>query len=265
MNQTALITGASTGIGYELAKLFAKDGFNLVITARNEAKLNEVKKELNGISDIKVHVIAKDLSEPQAAAELFNEITKQSINIDIVVNNAGYGLFGLFSETDWNTELRMIQLNITSLTQLTKLFLPEMIKRNEGKILNVASTAGFMPGPLMAVYYATKAYVLSFSQALSNELKDSAITVNTLCPGPTESEFSKTARLDNSKLFTNGIMRVLNAKTVAQISYRDLMKGKRLTITGLTNKIMIQSLRTAPRNMITNITRWIMSQRDSAI
>jgi short-subunit dehydrogenase len=258
---TALITGASAGIGLELSKRFAADRYDLVLLARREDKLIQIKKELEDAWGIQVHPIVKDLSASQSAEQVFTMVQKQGLHVDYLINNAGFGHLGKFAETDLEVFRRMMQLNMVSLTELTHLFLPVMLERKRGGIMNVASTAGFMPGPLMAVYYASKAYVLSFSQALSNELKGSGITVHTLCPGATETEFAGTAEMDNSKLFSSPFISVMDAATVARLGYEDMMKGKSLTITGGMNKFIVQSLRVSPRNMVMNLTRWIMDQR----
>lgn len=179
MPKTALITGANSGLGYEFVKLFAKDGYNLVIIARNKQKMEQMKKFFQSIN---VTVIAKDLSAPNAVKEVIEEVEKQGITIDVLINNAGFGLLGNFDELDIQKQVNMIQLNVTALTELTYYFLQNMKQKNEGQILNIASTAAFQPGPLMAVYYATKAYVLSFSEALVEELSESAVTVTILCP-----------------------------------------------------------------------------------
>ena len=261
-NKTVLITGATQGIGFELSKLFAKDGYHLVLVARNEQKLNEIRQTFKTDYDAEVRIIVKDLSKADSAQEIFEQLKLENIIINILINNAGFGHFGRFAETDWDVEQRMIQLNITTLTQLTKLFLPDMMALNQGAIMNVASTAAFMPGPLMAVYYATKAFVFSFSQALSNELKDTNITVNTLCPGATETQFARVAEMDESKLFSNPFMSVMDAKTVARMGYKDLMNGKDLTVTGVINKMLVRSVRVSPRKMVMNITRWLMDKRE---
>jgi len=252
-HKTVLITGATHGIGFELSKLFAQDGYNLVLVARNEQKLNEIRKDFKSDYDATVRVIAMNLSKPDSAHAVYEKLKLQNIIVNILINNAGFGHFGKFADTDWEVEQRMIQLNITTLTQLTKLFLPDMLDLNQGAIMNVASTAAFMPGPLMSVYYATKAYVFSFSQALANELKDTNITVNTLCPGATETEFARVAEMDNSKIFSSSLMSVMDAETVARMGYKDLMNGKELTITGAMNKMMVQSVRVSPRKMVVNI------------
>jgi short-subunit dehydrogenase len=260
-NKTVLITGATQGIGFELSKLFAQDGYSLVLVARNEQKLNDIRKSFKAEYDVGVRIIAKDLSRPDSAQEIFEQLKLENTIVNILINNAGFGHLGEFTETDWEVEQQMIQLNITTLTQLTKLFLPDMLDLNQGAIMNVASTAAFMPGPLMSVYYATKAYVFSFSQALANELKDTNITVNTLCPGATDTEFARVAEMDNSKLFSSSLLSVMDAKTVARMGYKDLMNGKELTITGAMNKMLVQSVRVSPRKMVMNITRWLMDKR----
>lgn len=247
--KTVLITGASFGIGYELAKIFAKEKYNLILVARNLERLNQIKDELQN-SDIKILTIQKDLSQPNSAKELFDEINKNNFEIDILINNAGFGLLGPFAELDLQTQLDMIQLNITSLVQLTHLILPQMIKRKSGKIMNVASTAAFQPGPNMAVYYATKAFVLSFSEALSAELKSSGITVTALCPGPTKTEFQKRARMENINLERSKLIPYMTAEKVAQIGFDGLMKGKRVVIPGLLNKVGTKLVKIFPKSFV---------------
>lgn len=259
--RTALITGATQGIGLEFCKLFAADGYNLVMVARDSERLDLLRHRFQEEYEIKVQIFARDLTEPSAPSAIFDALKIQNVIVDVLVNNAGFGNFGLFTETDWETERNMIQLNITSLTQMTKLFLPDMLVLDSGGIINVASTAAFMPGPLMAVYYATKAYVLSFSQALAEELKDTNITINTLCPGHTATEFSKREHMENSKPFTPVSGIIQSAEEVAREGYRDFMHKKPLTITGTMNKMMIQSLRFSPRKAVTKVTRWLMDKR----
>ncbi|TYR80693.1 SDR family oxidoreductase [Priestia megaterium] len=250
--ETVLITGASSGIGKELAYHYAKDGYNIVMVARSLTKLTEIKNDLEKQYGGSVFVIQKDLSKESEIQEVYKLIKQNNMRVDILINNAGFGLFGEFLETDLEDELNMIDLNVKSLTYMTKLFLPDMIKQNKGGILNVASTAAFQPGPLMAVYYATKAYVLSFTEALENELKDTNITVSALCPGPTETGFSDRANLKESKLFKSGVMDV---KTVAEIGYKGFKSGKTVIIPGLKNKILAGAVRFAPRTIITSIVR----------
>ncbi len=257
----ALITGASSGIGYEFAKIFAAKGYHLILTARTIRKLEEIKRELAAkYTDIQIHIIAKDLSTTDGAEELFREVRHKNIPVHILVNNAGFGLLGPFSETDLARNLQMIQLNITSLVILTRRFLPQMIERNSGKILNVASTAGFVPGPYMSVYYATKAFVLSFSRALHKELETTDITVTALCPGATATQFSKTAHMENIPLFKSMFASVMSAEQVARIGFRSLMSGKPVVITGFFNKLMMFSIRFTPRRFVIHLTALLMKQ-----
>jgi short-subunit dehydrogenase len=230
----ALITGASGGLGEEFAKLCAKDGMNVVLIARDEEKLKALAKTLETSHKIKATVIPKDLSSPHAVEEIAQQLKKDPIEIDVLINNAGFGAYGLFHETDFIQEKQMLQVNIMALTELTKLLLPSMVARKRGKIMNVASTAAFQPGPLMAVYYASKAYVLSLSQALSSELSGTDVTVTCLCPGPTQTGFQKNAHMLQSRLFSLGSMR---ADVVALQGYRGMNAGKRLVTPGIKNKI----------------------------
>lgn len=256
--QTALITGASSGIGYELAKLFARDRFNLVLVARSQDKLARVADELRQEFGVASKIITLDLALPTSPAEIFQTVQQEAIAIDVLVNNAGFATYGLFAETDLAAELQMLQVNIVALTHLTKLFVREMIERKAGKVLNVASTAAFQPGPLMAVYCASKAYVLSFSEALANELQGSGIAVTALCPGPTASGFQKRADMEKSKLVSN--QKIMDAETVAQVGYRGLMQGQTVVIPGWKNQLLAASVRFMPRNAVTNIVRNMQSQ-----
>jgi len=255
---TALITGASNGIGLELAKIHASKGDDLVLVARNKQKLDELKSELEAAHNIKVYNIGKDLSLPNAAKDVYDETTRQHISIDYLVNSAGFGDFGMFAETDWNKELQMINLNITALTHFTKLYLQDMAKRGSGKIMNVASTAAFQPGPTMSVYCATKAYVLSFSEAVNNEVSDTGITVTALCPGPTESGFQAAAALEDSKLFKG--KNIPTSKTVAEYGYRAMMSGKTVAIHGLVNSILANFVRIMPRSLVVKVTRNLLDK-----
>src|SRR6266404_3016957 len=250
---TALITGASGGIGYELAKLFAKGGHNLVLVARSGPKLAQVADELQRHFGITVKPVSLDLADPAAPQLLFDQLQREGIAVDILVNNAGYGKLGGFAEVPVEESLGQIQLNLAALTYLTKLFLGPMLERRSGKIMNVASTAGFQPGPRMAVYYATKAYVISFSEALANELNGSGVTVTCLCPGGTDTKFQKRAGTEDTLLFRKG--GTMTAKAVAQDGYRALMKGKPLVISGLKNWLLAESLRISPRRVVTAISR----------
>lgn len=246
--KTALITGASGGIGYELAKVFAREGFNLVLVARSGARLQEIAADFKTQHNTETRVMVKDLGRAGAPDEIFAEL--QGTQIDVLVNNAGFATYGHFETLDLAKELEMIQVNITALTHLTRLFLPGMKERSYGRIMNVASTAAFQPGPLMAVYYASKAFVLSFSEAIARELKGSGVYVSALCPGPTESGFQKRAAMEESKLVQNGLM---DAATVAEQGYEGLMKGRTVVIPGMRNRIMSLAPRFLPRETVTAV------------
>jgi uncharacterized protein len=259
MNRTALITGATSGIGYELAYIHAKQGGNLVLVARSKDKLLQIKKDLENNYKINVYIIEKDLSLMDSPKDVYDEIIKNNITVDYLINNAGFGDFGFFNDNDWGKLERMINLNITALTHLTKLFVKDMIKRGNGKILNVASTAAFQPGPTMAVYYATKAYVLSFSEALSNEVKDKGITVTTLCPGPTKSGFQDAASMHESRLVKGRIL--ATSKEVAEYGYNAMLKGKSVVIPGLLNYLVANMVRFSPRSAVLKVARFIQDKR----
>jgi short-subunit dehydrogenase len=250
----ALITGASSGIGLELAKLFAQDGHDLVLVARRGDRLRELAAELARHHRVRSTVITADLADPGTPPEIARSVEAAGLEIRYLVNNAGYGLAGRFAETDITDELRMIQVNISALAHLTKLFLAGMLARHEGAILNVASTAGFVPGPLMAVYYATKACVISFSEALAEELTGSGATVTVLCPGATRTEFWTVAGMDASARLLRRPW-VADAASVARAGYEGLRAGKRMVIPGLANKVMVQSVRLAPRVLLAKIAR----------
>jgi len=251
--KTALVTGASSGIGLDLAKRFAAEGFDVALVARSEGKLKEVAAELERAHPIKAHVVTADLSQPRAAEALVGKLDAAGLEIDVLVNNAGYASYGAFSETDLGGELDMIQVNVVALTHLTKLLVRKMVARHAGKILNVASTAAFQPGPLMAVYYATKAYVLSFSEALANELDGTGVTVTALCPGPTRTGFQARAQMEESKLVRG--KEIMTAEEVARAGYDGLMKGKTVVIPGVSNKMLAQAVRFLPRRTITKLVR----------
>ncbi|AUT02639.1 short-chain dehydrogenase [Nostoc sp. CENA543] len=251
--QTVLITGAANGIGYELAYIFAQNNYNLVLVDIMPQQLADVTEKIRHQFDIWVKPIVKDLSIKTAPEDIFSELQHESIQIDVLVNNAGFGIHGLFSETNLNTELEMLQVNLVTLTHLTKLFLKDMIRKGDGKILNLASAAAFQPGPLMAVYFATKAYILSFSQALASELENTGVTVTALCPGPTESAFHKRTGLAGARQIESNNM--MDAETVAKIGYRALMKGKTVSIPGLKNKMLAEMVRFIPRNLVTKIVK----------
>jgi short-subunit dehydrogenase len=249
----ALITGASGGIGLELARIFARERYDVVLVARNQARLEEIAAELRAGHGVHVDVIAKDLASPDAPAE----IQRQVGSVDVLVNNAGFGLYGKFVEFSPEDEIGLMHLNMDALVLLTRMFLPGMIASRSGRILNVASTAAFQPGPLMALYYASKAFVLHFSEAIGNELKGTGVTVTILCPGPTATGFQARAAMEESRLFRLGMM---SAKAVAEKGYRGLMRGKTIVMPGLKNKILAQSVRFSPRKMVTAIARKIQDK-----
>lgn len=251
MTETALISGASSGIGLEFARIFASNKINVVLVARGENKLRQLAEEIS--RQVTVHVIAADLSKMGDVERVFNEVQQKNIAIDYLINNAGFGNFGMFYETDWNKEAMMIDLNVKSLTHMTKMFVKEMVKRQKGKIVNLASTAAFQPGPTMAVYYATKAYVLSFSEAISNELKGTGVSVTVLCPGPTATGFQKASALEESKLVKG--KKLPSAKEVAEYGYNAMMKGRVVAVPGFANKFFACAVRVMPRSMVRNVVR----------
>ena len=252
MGSAALITGASSGIGYELAVVFARHDFDCVLVARSHDRLDELASRLQGEFRVKTLVIAKDLSRASAVDEVFEEVTAKAMSVEVLVNNAGFSVFGRFAETELTKELELLQVNVVALTALTKLLLPPMVARRSGRILNLASTAAFEPGPLMAVYYASKAYVLSFSEALANELRGSGVTVTALCPGPTRTGFQARGGLTDSKLVQG---QIADARSVAEAGYAGLMAGKTLVIPGFTNKLVPWMSRLLPRRVVPEIVR----------
>lgn len=233
----ALITGASGGIGFELCTIMASKGHNLILVARSIEKLMDMAVSLSQKYKVKVHYYQADLTSENERIDLLAKLVENSFSITILVNNAGFGDAGLFVETNWLKTNRMIQLNVAALTHLTRELLPSMIRNGSGRILNVASIAGFMPGPLMSVYYATKSYVISFSEALNEELKGTGVRVTALCPGPVETNFFNYAGASNAKI--NKIMQPASAKSVALYGYKSMMKGKTRAIHGLLNKVMV--------------------------
>jgi short-subunit dehydrogenase len=260
MTEFALITGASNGIGYELAVVMAQKGHHLLLVARSEDKLKALQLQLEKSYSIQVIVYALDLSKDSAPEELARYVEHEKISISILINNAGFGDYGYFHEADWGKLNNMIDLNIKSLTHLTHLLLPQMVAAKKGKIMNVASIAAFLPGPLMATYYATKAYVLSLSEALSNELSSYGITVTALCPGPTESGFQQAAALDSSKLMEG--RKMPSSKTVAEYGYKAMMQGKAVAVEGFMNKVMVGSIRFTPRSWAVKIVRRMQDKRN---
>lgn len=249
----ALVTGASGGIGLELAKLAAADGHDVVLVARDAARLAAAGEEIARAHGVRHHAVAADLMDPAAPEAVFRAVREAGIEVEVLVNNAGFGLFGPFVQsgaeaaTELSRELGMLQINVVALTHLSKLFLPAMVARGRGGVLNVASTAAFQPGPLMAVYYASKAYVLSFSEALAVELKGTGVTVSTLCPGPTRTEFQKAAAMEDSRLFN--APHVMTAEEVARTGWRAFRGGKPMVVPGVVNKVLAQGTRFLPRSL----------------
>ncbi len=249
---TALITGASSGIGYELAKVFAQHGHDLVLVARNQDKLSQLAEELRAACGITVTVLAKDLSLPTAVPELVAELQQRAIRINFLVNNAGVDVYGYFYDTGWTQELEMIQLNLVSLTHLTKLLLADMRGQGSGRILNLGSTGSYVPSPLNTVYSATKAYVWSFSTALAEELQGTGITVTVLCPGATKTEFQERAHIENVRLLRFGVM---SAESVAEAGYRAMISGKRIEVPGLYNKTQVLLTRLLPNRLMVRMAK----------
>jgi short-subunit dehydrogenase len=245
---TALITGASMGIGLELAKVFAENGHRLVLVARSEEKLKSLAAELEARHGVAVNVVAADLGDAEAADRVFETVTSAGIAVDYLVNNAGFGTAGPFLDTELARELEMLRVNVVALTHLTHRFAREMVTRGRGGILNIASTAGFQPGPNMAVYYATKAYVVSFSEALAEELRKTGVAVTAYCPGPVATEFARTAGNAESVLFKR--FAVATPRSVAERAYRALQGGRVVAVHGLLNWLAIEAVRFSPRSVV---------------
>ncbi len=258
-SKTALITGASSGLGLHFAHLFARDGYNVVLVARGVDKLNALKGELEEKYGIRAYVFGCDLAEKDSAQRVYDFVKDCGLEIYALVNNAGFGDFGEFYQREWVKQYNMIQVNVTALTHLTRLFLPEMVAKDDGKILNVASIAAFEAGPLMSMYYASKAFVLSFTEALSVELKKTNVKVCALCPGPTETGFEDAASARASGLFKN--LKVARADQVAEFGYKKLMKGRVVVIHGFGNKLLPFAVRFAPRCMVRNLVYKVMRAR----
>ena len=256
--KTALITGASAGIGAELARVFAADDHDVVLVARRRDALEALAGQLEGKHGITATVIVEDLADPEAPARIFDATRAARIDVHVLVNNAGFGLGGEFSETPLERELEMVQVNVTALMQLTKLFIAPMVRRREGYVMNVASTAAFAPGPLASVYYASKAFVLSFSQALAEELAPSGIVVSCLCPGPTETEFAQVAHVGKTHLFSAN---VADARDVAEFGYRAMLGGWRVAIPGARNKVLVHAQRLVPRRLVTRVVKKLQESR----
>ena len=253
---TALVTGASGGIGRVFAVKLAREGYDVVVAARSKGKLEAVAKEIEG-HGVRGLVIESDLSKPEAPKELFDAVRKEGLQVDVLINNAGFATYGRFDSIELERELAMINLNVSALVHLTRLFAPEMVARKKGRIVNVASTASFQPGPLMANYYASKAYVLHFSEAIANELAGTGVTVTALCPGPTASGFQERAGMEDVKLVKSGLM---SAEKVVEIGYKGMLKGRPVVIPGFKNRMLAQSTRFFPRKMTVKVVRNMQSE-----
>ncbi len=255
---TALVTGASVGIGRELARILAREGHDLVIVARDAERLAALADELRQRHGVSVRVFAKDLARPGAASELHRELAAAGVVLEVLVNNAGVGTAGAFAKIPMPRDLELMQLNMVALTELTKLVVGEMLGRGRGRVLNVASTAAFQPGPYMATYYASKAYVLSFSEALAAELEGKGVSVTALCPGPTRTEFQRRAGLRDS---ASAMMGMMDPGPVAEAGYRAMRAGRRLAIPGLRNRLGAFLVRLTPRALVTRIVRGLQRRR----
>jgi short-subunit dehydrogenase len=254
----ALVTGASEGIGFELCKLLAKDGYSIVLTARNQKQLERRAEELQKHA-IETYIIVQDLSLPDACEKIVKELAEKKLQIEILINNAGFANYGNFAENSLEKEMALLQVNVVALTKLTKLILPSMLANKKGKIMNLASMAAFVAGPQMAVYYASKAYVLSFSEGLASELEGTGVTVTAVCPGATATEFQERAGLGRSKLFSK--VKPMDSTTVSEIGYRGMMNGETIVVTGTLNKLMALLTRLTPRSTSTRLVKRIQASR----
>lgn len=256
----ALITGASTGIGFEFARILAEEGHNLMLVAKDKTRLAQATEELRrAFPGITISSIAADLSTEKGVRMALDEVRSKKLQVHTLINNAGYGMYGRFWETDSEQEAAMLRLNIIALTQLTKAFLPGMIARKQGIVVNVSSTAAFQPGPLMAAYYASKAYVLSFSEAIANEVHGTGVSVTCLCPGPTESNFQSRANMLNSKIAREG--RLMSARAVVEEGWSGAKAGKSVVIPGLRNQIGTIAARLAPGSISAQVVRRIQENK----
>lgn len=252
--ETVLVTGASSGIGLELARLFARDGAQIILVARREDRLLRLADSLESMHGEAVTVLPADLSRPGACRDIVEDLARRGIQVDVLVNNAGFGRHGEVAALGPEEQKEMVAVNVSALTELTRLFLPGMLDRGRGGILNLASTAAFLPGPRLAVYYATKAYVLSFSEALAEEVRGTGVTVSCLAPGPTETEFAGRARMKRSMLFRMG---TASAARVAEAGYRGFRRGKTLVIPGILNRILVFAVRLTPRFLTRKATGFL--------
>lgn len=248
--ETILVTGASSGIGLELAKCFAAEKAGLVLVARSTDVLEKLAAELRGQFQIQTHVITADLAKPESPQQIFDAVKRAGLTVDVLVNNAGFGLHGRFAELPLRRQMEMIQINVAALVELAGLFLPDMIARRRGGVLNVGSVAGFLPGPNMTIYYASKAFVLSFSQALREELRGTGVTVTDLCPGPVETNFSQVARSHRRRKTRT---KKMPAAEAARIGHAEFRAGKLLSIPGAGNKALAALASTLPRRLLTRL------------
>lgn len=255
----ALVTGASSGIGLELASLCAEHGYDVVLVARSHAALDALARAIAARHAVRATVIVADLADPGAPQRVYEETTRAGITVDVLINNAGFGTGGRFDQTGLADELAMIQVNVAAVTALTKLFLSGMIARNRGRIMNVASTAAFQPGPLMAVYYATKAYVLSFTEAVADEVRHTNVTLTALCPGPTRTGFAEIEKIRGTPLFSSPLL--LDARPVAAYGFHAMMRGTRVAIPGWINRLAVFGTRLVPRRVAAAIPRWLRERR----
>lgn len=258
MKRLAVITGASSGIGYEFGKVFAEQGHDVLLVARRENKLAELKRELESKYKVKAEILMKDLSLPDSPREIFDFTKSRGWKAECLINNAGFGDVGRFDQSSWAKEQKMIQLNIMALTHLTKLYVQDMVQQGLGRILNVASTAAFQPGPMMAVYYASKAYVLHFTEAVHAELQGTGVTVTALCPGATESEFAEAAGAGKTRLFTR---KLPSSESVARYGYDALMRGQSVAVHGRMNKVSSFAVRFIPRSLTLKMVQSVHRQQ----
>jgi len=259
MRDTALITGASAGIGRELARVFARHQHDVVLVARRGDRLRELAAELEIAGEVTAHSIVADLADAEGPKRLYDEVRERGLEIEYLVNNAGFGTFGPFATTDVDETMGLVRLNIGALTELTARFLPEMVERHSGRVLNVASAAAFQPGPLMATYYASKAYVLHLTEAINEELEGKGVSATALCPGPVRTEFQDVAGMQTSGLVLD--RRLISVEEVAQTGYDAMMRGKALVVPGLGSKLLAFSIRFAPRRFVAKFVRRLQEDR----
>jgi short-subunit dehydrogenase len=260
MNKWAVVTGASSGIGYEIAQLLARGGYDLLVVARSRDNLEELERELERRYETEVKVLVQDLAKPHSAEKVYEAARQLPGDVEVLINNAGFGDYAEFTDSDWKKTHDMINLNTLSLTYLTRLFAPGMATRGRGRILNVASTAAFFPGPNMAVYHATKHYVKALSVALAEELRGTGVTITTLCPGATASNFQAVAHLDNSQLVRGRKLPI--SREVAEFGYDAMMDGKGLVVPGVTNKIAVFLSRFLPLQLAARLVARATAQKE---